>query len=166
VDAITDPAMLFAGFRQSRSYDEAYDLFYRGKVVADDVTADERRQAFEDGEAAKNALIAYATRGVAFAYRPAAYPAGSRAAIDDYIAAVRRQRDARAGGASRDAHEALDAERTLRHVALADALVTDGAAPNRLLGRTLGRLILIGLGLDSVEGALEPFADRVGRALR
>jgi len=170
VEVITDPRELFGRFQRSTRYREAFDAFYHGKRVAEDVTHEERRRAFEDSEKAKAALVAFARTEVAFVYAREDYAPASRAAIDDYIGAVRRQQGeigARSSaGAGRETLEALDAERTRRHVELADTLVENREVPNRLMGRTLGRLILIDRGLDSVEGALEPFVDGASRALR
>jgi hypothetical protein len=56
-------------------------------------------------------------------------------------------------GASRDLLEAIDAERTQQHLHLAAILAKNGEAPNELLGRTLGRLILVTACLDTYTSA-------------
>ena len=160
---MTSPINFFTAFRQSSWYHAAYTLFYQGKTVAADVTDAEKRQVFEESEAAKEALVTYAQEEGGFVYDPAAFAAESQEAIASYLAVVRRQRTPPAG-ASRDLLEAVDAERTQRHLHLAATLAKNGEAPDELLGRTLGRLILVTAGLDTYASAREPYATRLKRA--
>lgn len=153
------PGRFLDGLRRSGVYLGAYKAFFAGKNLPEDVSEEEKRVAFENAHPARVALVEYDRNEVRLEYQPAHYSEAARQAIDDYVEIVRAQKSAEPAEAVR-----LDAERTLKHVALAKQLVSDGLAPNVMLGRTLGRLILIRLGLDTHESAKVPDLERAKRS--
>lgn len=64
----TDPFKYIEDFRSSKEYETAYEIFFRGKTPDDDVTEQEKRNAFEGDEKARKALIDYARNSDSLGY--------------------------------------------------------------------------------------------------
>lgn len=159
-----DPVAFFRAFRDSDPYKQALADFLKGKKIASDVTEGEKRQAFEQSYLAKRALAAFAATEVSFAYNPRHYPPTSINAIDEYIAYVKMIEAIKAKETPvPEDLSAMDLQRTILHIALGETMVTDGIAPTIKLGRMLGRLMLIPLGLDTYQTASEPDARAIQR---
>ncbi len=151
--ALTDPRRLFAGFRASAIYGAAWNRFFHGRPLAGDVTEDEQRAVFEQSDAAKLALIDYAQLQATFAYDPTCYAASTAAAIDTYIAHVKHLRTRMAERVDRDEIMEMDRTRSIYHLCAAQAMLDEGITPSIRLGRTLARLILVHLAIETYEDA-------------
>lgn len=161
-----NPRVFFTTFRQSPVYIASIEQFFAGKKLADDVTAEEKRVAFEESTAAKIALIEYAEHQIHFHYNPEQFLPTSRQAIDSYVSHVRQMVVMLTGGADRDTISRLDIERTRLHIAVADAITVEGSAPTTKMARALGRLILIEQKLDTYYSAAEPDMMRINRVVK
>ncbi len=150
-----DPRRFLTTFRGSSSYQTAFEHFFRDKRLTGDVTEHEKREAFEQSDVAKVALVEYARREQPFSFSPSSFADDTARAILDYAAHVRHIRQRMAERPDAEEIGAMDWTRSLYHVRAAEAMVREGIAPNVKLGRTLARLILVDLHLDTYESALQ-----------
>ncbi len=151
--ALTDPRRLFAGFRASTIYAAAWNRFFHGRPLAGNVTEAEQRAAFEQSDAAKLALIDYGQLQAPFGYDPTCYAPSTAAAIATYITHVEHLRTRMAERVDRDEIMEMDRTRSLYHLCAAQAMLDEGIPPSIKLGRTLARLILVHLGIETYEDA-------------
>jgi len=145
-----DPHDLFERFRESSDYQEAHEAFFSGKELADDVTSEEERSAFEESSLASSALVGFSKEQLRFEYAPSFYPAEVVKAVDEYVSSVEDFQKAFSKGYNM---AALDSSRSACHNILGKTLVSTGMTPTLKLGRALGRLILVDLRLDTFEVA-------------
>ncbi len=152
-EVIKSPRKLISFWRSSAQYQEAFEVFYTGKKLAPDVTEEEKRQVFEEGTIAGQTLISfvrYNTGG--FSYQPEEYSSTTQKAINGYVKAAKFLLDQQKHG-GRDELMMADKHRALFHNKLADSFIKDGLVETRKIGRALGRLILIDLGMDNFSSA-------------
>ncbi len=149
----TDPRRLFTAFRASTIYRAAWDQFFHGRPLAGDVTEAEQRAAFEQSDAAKLALIDYVRIEAPFGYDPACYTTSTAAAIDTYITHVQHMRKRMAERVDRDELMEMDRKRSTYHRHAAQAMIDEGITTSIKLGRTLARLILAHLAIETYEDA-------------
>jgi hypothetical protein len=151
--ASTDPRRLFTAFRAGTIYHAAWDQFFHGRSLAGDVTEAEQRAVFKASDAAKLALIDYVRLKAPFGYDPASYATSTAAAIDTYIAHVQHIRKRMAERVDRDEIMEMDRTRSTYHRRAAQAMLDEGITTSITLGRTLARLILVHLGVETYEDA-------------
>ncbi len=139
---------LFPDFQNSPFYRKAYGVFFEGKKFADDVTEEEKIEAFENSFPAKTAFVDYIQQ-TGFVYKPESYSLQIRQAIDEYVSFAEKTAH---GGLDAEEIQEADRKRTAAHHRLAKVLTGVNAVPNLRLGRTFGRILLIQFGLESFEG--------------
>jgi hypothetical protein len=149
---ISDPRHLFDAFRSSATYRAAWKQYFDGRRLADDVTLDEQRAAFEQSDAAKLALIAFVERDQPIHHDPASFGV-AHTAIQRYVEHVRFVQDRMLERPERDEIVTLDNTRSRYHIEAAQAMIDNGYAPTLKLGRTLARLVLVDLGIETFEDA-------------
>ncbi len=98
-------------------------------------------------------MIEYERLQAPFGYDPSSYAPATAAAIDAYIAYVQHVRKRILERPSRDEIMEMDRTRSLYHHRAARAMIDERIAPNIKLGRTLARLILVHLGIETYEDA-------------
>lgn len=149
-----DPRQFLAAFRTSSTYQSAFTSFFEGKKLADDVTEEEMRQAFENSRNMQCAVLYYAQEH-GFSYNPQYYSKETQYTIRKYIDHIRAINQAIATGTTTDEIQQLDMQRAIKHLAVGQALVGENIAPNVRIGRIFGRLFLIEQRLDTFESAVE-----------
>lgn len=155
-----NPLSFMDSYRESMNYTLAFDAFFRGKTLADDVSLSEQIASFEASEACRYSFIDYAQSTGSFRFDEDFYSQGALEAIQAYITQVKAIRD---GQFTRGQLEDADIRRSVLHLIASQALKYDGIVPNDNLGRAMARLILIDKGLDTYESAKVATIKRVQR---
>lgn len=148
----TDPVQYIDDFRAHPIYQAAWVQFFVGRRLARDVTHEEQRMVFEHNDAAKLALIAFAERTTGLRYDPAAFGAAAPA-LERYVEHVRYVKRHMLTHPNRNEIAELDRLRSRYHLDAAEAMVDQGIAPTIKLGRTLARLVLVDLGMETYDDA-------------
>ncbi len=144
---VTDPNELFNLWRRSDYYREKREGFFLGGV-----TEEEKQRAFEDSYEAKVSLLDMCETEVEFRYESGQYSRRVNKAVDEYVESAEDLRKMVREGGGEEIRFA-DGERSKCHNELAKALEREGLVPNKKIGRTFGRLILISKGLDFFDDA-------------
>lgn len=161
---ITDPRELFTRYRESTEYQMAFNNFFTGKKLADDVTEDEKCEAFEGSEAARQPFFDFTKHHLKFHYDSSQFRSETQKSIQDYIQLTKDfQKLFREKNPTRDEAINIDRQRATCHMVAGNAIVSEGIAPNARLGRDLMTLILIDKGLEQYGGVVESSADRQRR---
>lgn len=156
--AIDDPFEFFDRYRDSALYAAAYDKFYTGKNLSVDVTEKEKRLAFEQSTFAAEVMILYAKDELHFSFTFNKFPDETHSALKEYISSVKDLFEAVREGWD---IVAADSVRNSMHTALGRSLAENGVVSTPKLGRSLARLILIDLGLDTYAAASRSDVERI-----
>lgn len=159
-----NPKLFLEKFYQSSFFTEAYEDFLKGKVLASDVTEEEKMKAFLESENAKFALMDYSCYEQPFTYDSTQYPPASQVALKTYIESVKYILQAPQKAEfplTAEEIENMDRLRFIYHQAVAEQLVKDNIVPSRKLGRALARLILVSLHLEKFDQARVPDIQKI-----
>lgn len=159
-ETVSDPRRLIFLWRESPQYQQAYEDFFMGKKLAPDVTEEEKQHAFEGDYRASQSLIVFVQKGdYRFSYVSEQYSKPLREAVANYVESVNFLIYQNIHG-DRDELLMADKNRAHFHGELARQLVKEGIVSTTKIGRALGRIILIDLGLDTFSSARRTDQDR------
>lgn len=156
----------FNSFRNSPDYQEASSKFFEGKVLAEDVTEEEKKEVFERSESTKLVMISFAEKGNSLVYNPRNHSFDTQESVQNYLNHVRDFKLRVRKGATPEEIQNLDTQRTQFHNRLATNFIEKGYAPNLRMGRALGRLILVTEGIETLQEARVPDIEKARRTLR
>lgn len=139
-------------FRAHARYRAAWTDFFTGRRLARGVTEEEMRMVFEATEMARLALIAFAEETELLTYDPTTF-GGAATAVDRYIEHVRSMKQRTMEHPDRQEIAELDRVRSLLHMRAAEAMMEHGDVLTLKLGRTLARLVLVSLGIETFRDA-------------
>lgn len=158
----TDPQALFADFRQSKTYQDEFALFYKNKKPDPDVSLSEKEHVFEESNFAHATFFKFVQKGTRFKYDPNKYPLECQKLTQEHIAAARDRRNIyRERHPTPEEIEILDHQQSAAHIVEAKAFARHGVAPTEKLGRALSDLILIENGLQTFDTASIPEIKRI-----
>lgn len=146
---IKDPWELMARFYKSDRFEKAYKAFYHGKQIDSSVNEKEKERVFLENDAARIALLDFATHDVLFRFGRSKFPSPTQEAIDNYVKSVRDLEKMDRGMLEKEDLAAMDEFRLNAHQEAARSLVRAGIAPTMAIGEAIARLILIDKGLDT-----------------
>ncbi len=165
---IDNPRELLGLYRQSPAYHEAYVGFFAEKKLTDDVTDEEKKEAFEGSDRAKGAFIDFAQQVGGLSYNSDFYSERAQKSLRAYLAMIQDYMKFNRSG-DREFNQsnliALDTMRVAYHYEASGILMEDKVVPNIKLGKALVSLIAISSGLETYELARQDDLTRVRRQL-
>lgn len=169
--SIDDPKIFMDSFRQSETYNLAYRERMSRLNPSSQVTEEDLKQAFEQSETAKGALLEFSKNNLRLKYNPERYDAETHEAIETYIWTVRglmKAISSQSGDREMDKDAILSADqyRSVKHTEVARIFQKNGYTGSVELGRVLARLILIDKNLDNYDNASISDEERLRRMMR
>ncbi len=170
---VLDPKEYFNSFLGSDIYKEAFDI--RLKKLAEtnpnfkpeNATHPKLIEGFLNSEEAKIALSLFNKQQMELVYDEDKYPPEVAQAIQEYVDNATKLKnllhapDLRSSSEAKQALYAAEVQRSEKHNLVAKRLVDAGIVPTEKMGRVIGRLILIDLGIDDYDQLFKSDKERV-----
>lgn len=158
----SSPEQYIASFRDSETYKKAYEKFYESKKLAEDVTEEEKREAFErQEEIIRPTVFDFARSEVKLRYDDNRYPDLVRVAINNYLF-YRMQNNEKGFRFNKEEIISSDREQQRLHLEAARK-VGDYLKTTSQVGRAIVSLIAINEGLDDFNSTAETIAQRAAK---